>query len=447
MLPETHYARSGDTWIAYQVTGDGPVDLLIGMTMQYPIDSHFEDPDIAAFFDRLGSFGRVIRLDRRGGGMSDPVTPDAPPTLDQWVSDCVAVLDTVGSERAAFLGTDVAGSMVGMLMAATRPDRISSLVLHHPTPSPMRRAGWEWGFDEAEIPARLDRIEQGVVTGDMLPTWRPLDSAHQAWSLRAVRRGSSPSIRRMTFEIFFASDLRDVLPTIRVPTLVMANTDPDAATTPFFATGSMRHVADAIPGARLLEFSGPHQGIFSGVPEAILAEIEEFITGVRPAPRPDDRVFATVLFTDIVSSTARAVDVGDRRWREMLDRHDGAVRTQIDRFRGVLVKGTGDGLLATFDGPARAVRCAQAITDALRSHGIEVRAGLHAGEVEHRGEDIAGIAVHIGARVQALAGAGEVLVSSTVKDLVAGSGIEFADRGTHTLKGVPDEWRIFAVQD
>lgn len=441
--PETRYARSEGAWIAYEVMGDGPVDLIMMTTIGYTLDSHFDHPSGVAFMERLASFSRLIRYDRRGAGLSDPTDRDDPPTLDQWVMDSVAVLDAVGAERPAIFATDAAGAQVGMLFAATRPERVSSLVLVQPNPCPVRREGVPWGVPEEEVGAFLQRIEDNSVTGEfvMLQEAEGLDEEYRSWIVRSMRTGGSPTVRRNLWSVYMASDLRPLLPSIAAPTLVIQRSGHGSAN-PGMSPDAARSVADQIPGARLVDVRG---GVsFFDVP-GLLDEVEEFVTGVRPRSSDDERVFATLLFGDIVGSTERAGELGDRRWRELLDRHDAVVRGELARFGGRWVHSAGDGFLATFDGPARAVRCARSISEAVHPLGIAIRAGLHAGEVEVRGDDVSGIAVNIASRVSDLAEPGQVLVSRTVTDLVAGSGLRFADRGEHTLRGVEGPWRLYAL--
>jgi pimeloyl-ACP methyl ester carboxylesterase len=437
MQPETKYAKSGDVNIAYQVVGDGPLDLVWVPGFVSHLEVGWEEPLYRRFFERLASFSRVIIFDKRGTGLSDRVSVKELPSLEQRMDDIRAVMDCIGSKRAALFGISE-GISLAALFAATYPERTSALIAN----------GSFVGFlgfvpTEERLQEWLNAVEQNWGQGIDLPMFAPDragDERFRQWWARFERMAASPgaaaAILRMNFEI----DIKHVLPTIRVPTLVLHQSD-DAAVPP----DSDRYMAQNIPGARYVEMPGTHHWPWMGDSEALLGEVQEFLTGVRPAPEPD-RVLATVLFTDIVASTERAVKVGDRRWRDLLDSYYALARRDLGRFRGREIKTTGDGFLATFDGPARGIRCACAISDEAGRLGLPIRAGLHTGECEIMGEDIGGIAVHIGARVAAEAGSGEVLVSSTVKDLVAGSGLRFEDRGSRALKGVPEEWRLFAVE-
>ncbi len=437
MQPETRYAKSGDVNIAYQVVGDGPLDLVLVPGFVSHLEVAWEEPSLARLLSRLASFSRLITFDKRGTGLSDRVSLNELPTLEQRMDDVRAVMDAVGSERAALFGISEGGPM-SVLFAATYPERTSALVLYgayarHPAQ----------GLTTEQRQPFQDAMErswgQGTAMGMFAPS-RAEDHQFKQWWARFERLGASPgaavAILRMAVEI----DIRHVLPTIRVPTLILHRAEERV-----LPVEEARYMAEHIPGAKYVELPGTDHCEWVGDSDAILDEIQEFLTGVRPAPEPD-RVLATVLFTDIVGSTQRAAELGDRSWRDLLDSYYALARKELDRFRGHEIKTTGDGFLATFDGPARGIRCACAISGSLGQLGIAIRAGLHTGECEMMGEDVGGIAVHIGARVAAEATAGEVLVSSTVKDLVAGSGIRFEDRGPHALKGVPEEWRLFAVE-
>ena len=395
------------------------------------------------YFERLASFCRLIMFDKRGTGLSDRV---AVATLEERMDDLRAVMDDVGSQRAAVYGGSEGGAL-SVLFTATYPERVSALVLYGAYPRMAWAPDYPDGIPEEASADGLRHLEEnwgrGLEGGMPLYALTPdraddpaFRKAHGRWERLSASPGAAVAIAQMISQI----DVRHLLPAIGVPTLVVYRTA-DVA----HAAGS-RYLGAHIPGAKVVEFPGNEYLPYVGDQDAILDEIEEFLTGVRPVPAPD-RALATVLFTDIVSSTERAAALGDHEWTRTLDRHDALIAREVERHRGRKINTTGDGILATFDGPARAVRCAQAIREAVRSLGIEVRAGLHTGEIELRGADIGGIAVHIGQRVSSLAGPGEVLVSSTVKDLVAGSGIAFADRGSHVLKGVPDEWRVFAVEN
>ncbi len=436
-IPATRYAKSGDVNIAYQVVGEGPLDLVLVPGFASHVEHAWEDPSLARFLRRLASFSRLILFDKRGTGLSDRVSVTELPTLEQRMDDVRAVMDAVGAEQAALLGVSEGGPM-STLFAATYPERTTALVAYGAfagrvglPPSP------------EQVQPFLDAIErnwgQGFGIGLFAPSMANDESCRQWWARYerlALSPGAAVALVRMNMEI----DTRHVLPAIRVPTLVLHR-----AGDRMVSVEQGRYLAEHISKAKYVELPGDDHAPWIGDQDAILDEIEEFLTGVRHGPDPD-RVLATVLFTDIVGSTQRAVELGDRRWRDLLDGYYGVAHKELGRFRGREVKTTGDGFLATFDGPARGIRCACAIGDGARQLGIDSRAGLHTGECEVMGEDVGGIAVHIGARVAAEAGAGEVLVSSTVKDLVAGSGISFQDRGIHALKGVPGDWRLFAVQ-
>ena len=439
--PTTRYARSGTVNIAYQVVGDGPRDLVQVAGWVSHIEAGWDEPRQARFRRRLASFSRLILFDKRGTGMSDRVADQDLPTLEQRMDDVRAVMDAAGSERAVILGQSEGGSMA-MLFAATYPERTIALI----TLGAFAKRVWDPEYPWAPTPEQrqegFDWIEQhwggDVDPGTLAPSMAS-DEAFRRELSRYLRLSASPgaalALSRMNTQI----DVRHVLPTIRVPTLVLHRTgDLDANV----AEG--RYIAERIPGAKFVELPGNDHLPWVGNQEDILDEVEAFITGVRPAPEPD-RMLATVLFTDIVGSTERASSLGDHKWRDVLEQHHASVRRELARFRGQEITTTGDGFLATFDGPARAVRCAVAIRDRLRESGLEVRAGVHTGECERMGDNIGGVAVHIGSRVAGLAGAGEVLASSTVKDLVSGSGIVFEDRGAHALKGIPGEWRLFRV--
>jgi class 3 adenylate cyclase len=412
--------------------GRGPIDVVLLHQWFSNVEVLWEVPPLARLVERLATFSRVILFDKRGVGLSDPVSVQSLPSLEEWMDDLRAVLDATGSERAAVVG-GMAGGFMAALFAATHPQRTSAIVLVDSFAAP-----WREGLDDS---ARRGELEARWGTGVMLDQFAP-DAAddvavRQSWG-RYERHSVSPGAMSAITRMIEATEIRDVLPAIRVPALVVAR-----ERGPIPATNG-RYLAEHITGAKFVEIPGSDNLIWAGDQERLVGEIQEFLTGVRPAP-DIDRVLATILFTDIVGSTDLAAEIGDERWRSLLAGHDRIVRTQLERFRGREVKTTGDGFLATFDGPARAIRCAQAIAAEVRTLDIEVRAGLHTGEVQVLEKDLGGIAVHIGARVAAQAGPGEVLVSSTVRDLVAGSGLEFADRGTHTLKGVPGEWRLFAA--
>jgi class 3 adenylate cyclase len=439
--PETRYAKSGDVNIAYQVVGDGPLDLVLVFGWISNIELAWEEPHLRRFLDRLSSFSRLILFDKRGTGLSDRVSLNDLPTLEQRMDDVRAVMDAAGSKRAAVFGHSEGGPMC-ILFAATYPDRTVALVTCGTYARRRRSQDYPWAPTAEERQAFYDAIEHrwGEELGlDTLAPSRLDDPALKRWLEAYTRRSASPSaalaLARMNTEV----DVRDVLASVRVPALIMHREgDRDAL------ADEGRYIAARIPGARFVELHGMDHLPWIGDQDEVLDEIEEFLTGVRPIPQPD-RVLATVLFTDIAASTEMAAALGDERWRDLLARHHTVVRAELARFRGQEIDTTGDGFLASFDGPARAVRCASAIASAVKALGMEVRAGVHTGECEVMEGKLTGLAVHIGARVAALAVPGAVLVSSTVRDLVAGSGIEFDDRGIHRLKGIDGEWRLFAV--
>jgi len=432
------YARSGDVNIAYQVTGDGPLDLVLVHGFFSHLEIDWELPAAAHFHERLGSFARLIRLDKRGTGLSDRVSfPDFETRMD----DVRAVMDAVGSESAALFGYSEGGPM-SVLFAATYPERTRAVVLYgtyakrcDPDDDYPWAPAWEGRAREA---AQLEATWGENV--DLSSMWPDASAAEAAWFQRRGRASLSPSGARDLILMNSKADVRDVLPSVQCPTLVLHRTgDLDAR------VEEGRYIASRIPGARFVELAGDvHVPFFD--PDQVLDEVEEFLTGARPAPS-SDRVLATVLFTDLVGSTERAEALGDEAWGALIRAHDEAVRAELARFTGEEVDTAGDGFLALFDGPARAIRCALGIRDALLPLELEVRAGVHTGEVERRGGDKPrGIAVHVGARVMSLAGAGEVLVSSTTRDLVAGSGLEFDERGEHELKGVEGPRRLYAAR-
>jgi pimeloyl-ACP methyl ester carboxylesterase len=440
VTPETRYAKSGAIHIAYQVLGDGPIDLVFIPGLFTHVEHQWEEPGFARFLNRLASFSRLIIIDARGAGLSDRAL-ELPP-MEEQMDDVLAVLDAVGSQSAAFFGNSQAGPM-GILFAATHPERSRALVLYGSYARPAADADYPWGRSKEWL-AGYDRLidedwGKGLFLDQVAPS-RVNDDAFRRWWSKYERLSYGPGNALAYFHMNSEMDVRAILPSIRVPTLILQRRD-DVYRSP----GHAAYLASHIPGAKLVQLPGSDHLPYVGDAEAVLDEVQEFLTGVRPTPE-HDRVLATVLFTDIVGSTERANELGDRAWRELLQMHHALIRQELVRFRGREVDTAGDGFLATFDGPARAVRCAQAIIDDVRAIGLEVRAGVHTGEVELMGDDVGGIAVHIGARVAATAGPGEVLVSSTVRDLVAGSGIEFDERGEHALKGLPGEWRLFATR-
>ena len=440
MPPETRYAKSGDVNIAYQVVGDGPFDLVYVPGWISNVELMWEEPAHALLLGRLASFSRLILFDKRGTGMSDPVPLDRLPTLEERMDDVRAVMDAAGSERAAIFGSSE-GGLMSVLFAATYPERTRALIALAIYAKRMWSPDYPWAPTPEARAAEIESIERTwggeMDISDLAP------SADEAFKRRAVaylRRSASPGAAVALLRMNSQIDVRAVLPTIRVPTLVLQRVgDRDVK------VEEGRWIAAAIPGAKYVELPGDEHLIWAGDVEAVVDEAEEFLTGSRPTHEAD-RVLATVLFTDIVGATERVAELGDRRWGDVLEQHHAIVRRELDRFRGREVDTAGDGFFATFDGPARAVRAACSIREAVRELGLDLRAGLHTGECELMADKAGGIAVHIGARVATLARPGEVLASSTVRDLVAGSGIRFEDRGEHELKGV-GSWRLYSVVD
>jgi pimeloyl-ACP methyl ester carboxylesterase len=436
MQPVTHYAKSGDVHIAYQVFGEGAIDLVFAPPFVSNVEHWWDEPDVTRWLLRLESYARVAMFDKRGTGMSDRVAEL--PGLDQRMDDLRAVMDAVGMEQAALIGISE-GVPLTALFAATYPDRCRALVLY---------GGFarftSWFPTQEALEEFFGYVERAWGSGASLQRFAPSranDLAFQNWWGKAERLGASPAAAAVLMRMNSQIDISDILSTIRVPTLVIHRTE-DAT----INVEGGRYLAKQIPNARYVELPGTDHIPFVGENADEIADaIQEFLTGSR-ASIAADRVLATVLFTDIVGSTEKAAAVGDHRWRDLLASHHAIIRRNLTRFRGHEVKTTGDGILATFDGPARGVRCACAVVDDIRPLGIDIRAGLHTGECEMMGDDVGGIAVHIGARIAGLASAGEILVSSTVKDLVSGSGLRFSDRGGQSLKGVPGEWHIYAVE-
>jgi class 3 adenylate cyclase len=429
-VPVTHYAKSGDVHVAYQIFGSGPTDLVFVPGFVSHIENYWEHPDLARWLLRLGSFARVIMFDKRGTGLSDPV-PEVP-SLDVRMDDVRAVMDAVGIERAAQFGISE-GAPLTTLFAATYPERCRGLVLY----GGFARSSW---ITPEGLNAYLAYIDTAWGSGHSLPLWAPSrskDPAMRQWWGRFERLGASPAAAMAVVRMIEQIDISDILSSVRVPTLVVHCTGDTLINVEYG-----RFLAERIPGARLVELPGQDHLFF--LHDRIADAIEEFLTGSISAAE-SDRVLATVLFTDIVGSTARAEQLGDRRWHDLLEVHHATVRRELARFRGKEVKSLGDGFLATFDGPARAVRCACAIAEAVRPLDVQIRSGLHTGEIEVADRDVQGIAVHIAARVSALAGSGEVLVSRTVRDLVAGSGLRFHERGKHSLKGVQVPMDVYAA--
>jgi len=450
--PETRYATSGDLRIAYQAFGDGP-DLVWVPGWVSQLDLYWEEPALARFLRRLATFARVVVFDRRGIGLSDRVTMGSLPTLEQRTDDIRAVLDDLGVEKAAVLGQGY-GSPIALLFAATYPERTSSLVLYSPNAKGgLRTDDYPWGSTAEQQEAWVERSTRMWGTNEFAAEWLARlapsaagDDRTIEWIARVLRAAGSPAASRTLSEMNAATDVRAILPHVHVPTLVLVR---EAAKTPkggvdVDAVAEARWIAEQMPNASFVVAPGRDYLPWVGDQDALVDEIAEFVTGDRPVREPD-RVLLTILFTDLVGSTERVAELGDLRWRELLEDHNEAVRRVLARYGGREIDRAGDGFLATFDGPARAVRSALAIVSELASLHLDVRAGVHTGEVEIVGEGIGGIAVHIGARVAALGIAGEVLVTRTVKDLTAGSGIEFQGRETHALRGVPGDWELFAA--
>ncbi len=437
----TRYARNGEVSLAYEVMGEGERDILVTFGWVGSFESAWENPAHRRWLERIGTLGRVILWDKRGTGLSERLPPSELPTLEERMDDLRVVLDAVGSERAVAFGLSE-GSSLSAMFAATHPDRVSALIVCGGFARMLHSDDYEWAPTREQTALFNEQVRSTWGdSADLLKLWAPSVAddpiAQEHWNRMTVA-GGTPSTAVAWLEMVQATDMRHVLPAIRVPTLVIHRTEDRIV-----PVQHGRYLAEAIPGARYAELPGAdHLWWIEG--DDILDEVESFLTGA-PARRDPDRVLATVMFTDIVGSTRRAAELGDRRWRELVERHDRIVRSRLERFRGNEVKTLGDGFFATFDGPGRAIRCAAEIRNEVRDLGLDVRAGLHTGECELLDGDIGGIAVNIGARVGAAAGPGEVLVSQTVKDLVAGSGFEFEDRGEHELKGVPGPWRLYAV--
>ena len=439
-MPAIRYAMSGDVHVAYQVVGDGPVDIVF--VEGFVTNRHvvWEEPSYRRFVERLGSFARVILFDKRGMGLSDRVQAG---TLEERMDDVRAVMDAVGSERAALIGESEGGPL-SMVFAAAHPERTLALVLAGAEVKEDKTEDWPWGE------STRDEFEESMTT--LAERWgeppsslrifvpsRGDDPSLLEWFARLKVQAASPAAAEVFMRMAHDIDVRHVVPTIRVPTLILHSVGDQVC-----HVENARYLSRTIPEARYVELPGADHVMYAELADLALAEIREFLTGVREGPEPD-RVLATVLFTDLVGSTVRAAELGDRRWRELLETHHAAVRRELERFGGREVDTAGDGFLAAFDGPARAIRCASAVVDSVTGLGLQVRAGVHTGECEVHGDKLAGLAVHVGARVAAQASAGEVLVSNTVQDLIAGSGIELEDRGLFALKGLDGERRLYAV--
>jgi class 3 adenylate cyclase/pimeloyl-ACP methyl ester carboxylesterase len=438
--PKTRYARLGDDRIAYQVLGEGPIDIVLTAGSTSSVDMLWDHPDSAYFLQRLAGFSRLIDFDARGTGASDPLQEMETFGWETWVEDTRAVLDVVGSERAAVIAFGDA-CPAAMLFAATDPERVSALVLVGAASRYTQADDYPYGMLPSDVPkfaARLaDLWGTEELTRFVYPS-RAEDARFREWFARFNRAGASPRMIESLYTRMYQLDARQALPLIQAPTLIIGSNFG------LFAD-HVGYTAERIKGSRVEWFQTKDGTPLFSHTEEMLDLVEEFLTGVKRAVEPQRRL-ATVLFTDIVASTDRAAALGDSKWRRLLDEHDDIVRDRVTRLGGKLIKTTGDGALATFEGPAKCIRSTIALRQALGTIDVDIRAGLHAGEVEVRGEDVGGIAVHIAARVMGEAASGEILASSTVKDLVVGSGITFTDRGTRALKGIPDEWRLFAVE-
>lgn len=447
MTPETRYARTADgSHVAYQVTGGGPIDILYLRAWHTDIDHEWAEPVLARKLRRLGALGRLIRLDRRGMGMSDRFDRRSLPTVEDRLDDISSVLDAVGARRVVLTGFGD-GTALCALFAAMRPERTLGLVLYEPIMRRRRSDDYPWGDTPEDWATHLERIRRMWGTRELAARWvagggpsRANDERFISWMAEHQARSGTPDDAVALLEVLYETDAVAALPAIHVPTLVVAREQ---------ASGDIaRWVAARVDGARLVLLPGDDHFAIAGDTDAVLREIDAFVRTLAPPAEDDgdaDRALVTLLFTDIVESTSRTAALGDRTWSELVERHHRDAAALVDRHRGRVVDVAGDGLLASFDGPGRAIRCGRSIVDGVRELGLEVRAGVHAGECERVGDRLRGLAVHIGARVAALAGPSELLVSSTVKDLVAGSGFEFVDRGEHHLKGVPGEWRLFML--
>ena len=440
-IPETHYAKGRDGFVAYQVIGDGPHDLVFIPDWITNLEIMWEEPSLARFLRRLGSFSRLICFDKRGCGLSDPVLFHEGLSAESWIDDTRTVLQAVGSERTALFG-HAEGARMAMLYAATYPERTSALVLLDSFARRLRDVDYPWGIPESVLPRFLELFDTGWTNAGYLSALAPSvadDPRFRQFYGRYQRHSMGPTQASNGYRNQFSFDVRAILPTIRVPTLVLHRKD-----NAYIRVENGRYVAERIVGAKLVEVPGVDHVFHVGETGLILDAVEQFLTG-RNETSEDDRVLATVLFADVVGSTERAAQLGDRAWGDLLEGYYGVARREVATFRGREIDTAGDGFFAAFDGPARAIRSACAIRDGANAIGLAVRAGLHTGECEKLGEKVGGLAVHIGARVAGQAHPGEVLVSGTVRDLVAGSGIRFAERGTHALKGVPGEWTLYSV--
>ncbi len=442
MKPKTEFARNPDgQYVAYQVCGSGGPDIVFIPDWVTNLDVMWEEPTLARFLERLASMGRLICFDKRGTGVSDPVPMGVVPTFEEWMCDVGSVLDAAGSERAALIGHGD-GAPMAIMFAATHPDRTSALVLADAYARRSRAPDYQCGVPPKIAELYIETILKNWGTGQDTIIGAPSLANNLTfieWRARYERLAMSPGVFDLTYPTTYQLDVRPVLETIRVPTLVLHRRD-----NKYVRVGNGQYLAEHIEVAEYVELPGGDHFFHAGDIDAFLDPVEEFLTGTRESP-DEDRVLATVLFTDIVGATEFVDRAGDRAWRQMLEKHHAIVRKELGRFRGREIDTAGDGFFATFDGPARAVRCALAIREAVKELGIEIRAGLHTGECEVIGDKVGGIAVHIGARVMAMARPNEVLVTRTVNDLVAGSGLDLVDSGVHTLKGVSGEWRLFSA--
>lgn len=440
MVP-TQYARIGDLHIAYQTIGEGAVDIVLSEQWVSHVEAQWDVPPVLELRKRLATFGRVILFDKRGVGMSDPVSLQSLPSLETWMDDLRAVMDAAGSSEA-FLITTMAGSLMGLVFAASHPDRVRGLVIADGFARAKRADDYPIGVSDEEVERIVGQIDvrwgQGLMLDAFAPSMRSIPGLRDAWA-RYERFSASPGTAHAMIRNIYQLDVRDVLPAVRVPTLILHHSHAKG-----FPPALGQHLAANIVGARYVELPGIDSVLWGGDQAAAVAEIEEFVTGTR-RQRAVDRRLATILMTDIVDSTRRAAKIGDSAWRDVLARHDAMARAAIQEGGGIYVKSTGDGLLATFDGPGRAIGAAREISAGAGTLGLHVRAGVHTGEIELVPDDVAGVAIHICARVAALARGDEILATSTVRDLLLGSGTEFGERGWRVLKGIPGRWRIYAV--
>ena len=443
MVPTTHYAKSGDVHIAYQVVGEGPVDLVLIHGWTSHLEYQWEDPALARFLNRLASFSRLIVFDKRGTGLSDRVAESALPTLEQRMDDIRAVMDAAGSNRAAIFGLSEGGPL-STLFAATYPARTAALIMYGAYAKWIRSDDYPWAPTREEHEAAFKAYEKHWGTPVGLKILAPSvanDERARQWYAHSLRVSASPGAGVTLYRMNIEVDVRAILPTIRVPTLILHRTGDR-----LIPCQAGRYMAEQIPSAEFVELPGDDHIAWIGDTEPLLAEVQEFLTGERPVLEAD-RVLATVLFVDIVQSTQRATAIGDSRWRDLVNNYQQQVDKEVTRLGGRVVNTAGDGVFAIFDGPARAIKCARAVKSVVGTLGLAIRCGIHIGECVIEGDDVAGIAVHIGARVAARARPGEILISSTEKDLIAGSGVECSDRGSHVLKGVAGRWRLFAVKE